>query len=232
MKDLSAIVLLSGGMDSTISLFWALDQGYQVHSAISIDYGQRHSIELESAKKICQIAGIKQFTTPISVFAQAEDSALVDNTSDVVTDHHPSHPTLPASFVPGRNILFLTIAAVFAHRFQVKNIITGVCQTDSSGYPDTRANTIKALNVTLNLGMDSDFEIVTPLMYLTKAESILAIFTFEVINRCLKALSYTYTCYEGKVPPCMKCPACILRAKGFKEAHTHDPLLARLQREK
>ncbi len=239
MRDLSAIVLLSGGMDSTISLFWALNEGYQVHSAISINYGQKHDIELESAHKICQIAGIEQIHYATSVFVQAGDSALVSNAKNEVTDNHPIHSSLPASFVPGRNILFLTTAAVFAHRFKVKNIITGVCQTDSAGYPDCRNNTIKALNVTLNLGMESDFEIVAPLMYLTKAESINLFITFynmrnnrSLRDLCLRAMSYTHTCYEGMIPPCQDCSACVLRAKGFRAANMRDPLLVRLEKEK
>ena len=128
---------------------------------------------------------------------------------------------LPSTFVPGRNIFFLTIAAAYAYAHGITDIVTGVCQTDYSGYPDCRNATIQALEKTLSLGMDKPFKIHTPLMFLTKAQTV------DMIDKLgyFDLLGLTHTCYVGKNPPCQKCPSCILRAKGFKEAKKQDPLI-------
>lgn len=239
-----ALIVLSGGMDSTLCLFWALHKGMRVTHTISFYYGQKHSVELISARLISSIASkyteftygyaIKHVQTDVlSKLPDLSLSALVGSIDQDVSGQHPIDSGLPASFVPGRNLLFLTMAAIFAYGHEIDNLVTGVCQTDYSGYPDCRANTIKALNVALNLGMDRNIEIHTPLMYLTKAESLRMIYTWGLnLRKCAHdALSYSYTCYNAAVPPCGKCPACILRIKGFTEASMTDPLLERLSHE-
>jgi len=226
-----AIVVLSGGMDSTISMFSAMAEGYDVIHAVTFDYGQRHSIEIQSAKRIASIADIDIHIIPIDIFKIAKDSALVGN-GDINVKHH-SAKNLPASFVPGRNILFLTVAAINAYKYKAHYMITGVCETDYSGYPDCRHRTIKSLEDTLSYGMDYQFSIITPLMYLNKKESIEMVrgFPTELAKKCFYALSFSHTCYEGEYPPCEKCPACKLRAKGFEEAGVVDPLLQRYKNE-
>ena len=132
-----------------------------------------------------------------------------------------SETGLPNTFVPGRNLVFLTFAAAFAYRQGIRHIVTGVAQTDYSGYPDCRAETIDALQQALRLGMESDVEIHTPLMHLSKKQTV------ELASDlgALPALAHTHTCYNGVRPPCGNCPACELRAKGFAEAGIPDPLL-------
>jgi len=214
-----ALVLLSGGQDSTTCLYWAMNKFEHV-MALSIDYGQRHHIELESAKKIAHIAKVNHEIFATSIFTDIGDSALVGNGD--ISASHKSSKDLPSSFVPGRNILFLTVAGALAYKKGITNIVTGTCQTDFSGYHDCRDNTIKSLQVTLSLGLGKDIIIHTPLMWLTKKETVdLAI----SLPGCGEALAYSHTCYEGQRPPCGKCPACKLREKGFKEAGVEDPLL-------
>jgi 7-cyano-7-deazaguanine synthase len=223
MKKGSCLVLLSGGQDSTTSLYWARENFTSV-SAINIIYGQRHLIEVKCADKIADLAGVSvkhQITTDI--FQNIGDSALLSSSGDI-NSHHRGSDKLPASFVPARNILFLTIAAAVAFKTGIADIVTGVCQTDFSGYPDCRDNTIKSLQVTLSLAMDYPFIIHTPLMWLTKAESVKLA---KSLPGCMDALVYSHTCYEGLYPPCGKCPACILRQKGFQEANTPDPIYLR-----
>ena len=129
---------------------------------------------------------------------------------------------LPNTFVPGRNIIFLTFAAAYAWQRDIGHIVTGVAQTDYSGYPDCRAGTLRSLQQTLRLGLESDVTLHTPLMNLSKRETVLL--AREVGG--LDAMALTHTCYNGQVPPCGSCEACILRAKGFAEAAIEDPLLA------
>ena len=126
--------------------------------------------------------------------------------------------------MPGRNLVFLTLAAAWAYQLGARDLVTGVCQTDFSGYPDCRESTMQALTAALNAGMDANFTIHTPLMHLTKAESI----TLARDCDALELLAWSHTCYNGAIPPCGACPACLLRAKGFAEAGIADPLLERL----
>lgn len=129
---------------------------------------------------------------------------------------------LPNTFVPGRNLIFLTLAAAWAWPRNIGNIVTGVAQTDYSGYPDCREETIASLERTLALGMESDVQMHAPLMHLTKKETV------ELAQSlgALDSMRLTHTCYNGERPPCGKCQACILRARGFAEAGIEDPLLA------
>ena len=220
-----ALILLSGGQDSTTCLYWAKTQWENV-AVLNIRYGQRHLVEIASARRIAKFADVSYSEINTDLFQQVGDSVLVGR-GDISAKHRSSN-SFPASFVPGRNIVFLTIAAMVAYKYQVHHIVTGVSQVDFSNYPDCREQTIQSLEITLTLAMNYHFTIHTPLMHKTKKETVEMAMK---IPRCHEALAYSHTCYEGEVPPCGKCPACVLRAKGFLEAGIPDPLILRLEKE-
>jgi len=212
----SAVVLFSGGQDSTTCLYWALNQNYARVYALGFDYGQRHRVETEQARRIAEMAGVPYELLPLPTLAAIGDSALVGSGDVSQTDR----AGLPSSFVPGRNLLFLTAAAAYAYKVGARVLVGGMCETDYSGYPDCRRATIDALQQAITLGMEYPIEIVTPLMYLSKKETVeLA----RSLPGCWEALAESHTCYEGVRPGCGKCPACLLRAKGFAEAGLEDP---------
>ena len=213
-----AVVMLSGGLDSATVLAIAREQGYTTY-ALSFDYGQRHRHELEAARTIAKLAGAAFTIVPCDSFTALGGNALTGTSA--VPEGVPPDGTIPATFVPGRNLLFLTLAAAWAYQRGITDLITGVCQTDYSGYPDCRADTMVALQAALRAGMNSPFVIHTPLMHMTKAESVLLM---RDLGR-LDLLAHSHTCYNGFVPPCGTCPSCLLRAKGFAEAGVRDPLL-------
>lgn len=215
----SALVVFSGGQDSTTCLYWALNR-FQRVEAVTFDYGQRHRIELEAAKKISELAQVRQVVLHDSTLSTLGGNSL---TSDLPIESLGATSGLPNTFVPGRNILFLVLAAAYAYKLGISDIVTGVCQTDYSGYPDCRRETIDSIERTLELGMEKKFTIHTPLMWLTKAQTV----TLAEKEGAIGALAFSHTCYEGVFPPCRKCPACILRAKGFEEAGVVDPILTR-----
>jgi 7-cyano-7-deazaguanine synthase len=216
----SAVVLLSGGQDSTTCLYWAKGRFERLY-ALTFDYGQRHRIELEAARTIAQMAGVAAHRVlKISELAELSGSALLTDTPIQETG---GRGNLPNTFVPGRNLLFLVLTAAWAYQLECHDLVGGMCQTDYSGYPDCRRATIDALERAIELGMEWSVRIHTPLMFLTKAESVRL--AQEV--GALDALAYSHTCYEGRFPPCGVCPACRLRAKGFEEAGIEDPLLVR-----
>lgn len=215
-----ALVILSGGQDSTTCLYWALSQFDEVQS-ITFDYGQRHKIEIESAIKVAEIAGVPNHILSINTFNELGGNAL---TSEEEVKSELDDNQLPNTFVPGRNLIFITFAAAYAYQHKIENLVTGVCQTDYSGYPDCRQNTITALELAINLGMEYNFKIHTPLMWMTKAETV----HMAKELGAMEGLAWSHTCYDGQFPPCEKCPACKLRAKGFDEAGIPDPLLNRL----
>ena len=220
--DGQALVVLSGGQDSTTCLYWAIDRfGRDRVESLTFDYGQRHRIELECAARVAETAGVPNTLLPIDTFAALGGDALTDAAVAVQPGVEES-TGLPNTFVPGRNLIFLTFAAAFAYRRGIAELVTGVAQTDFSGYPDCRAGTISALQHTLRLGMEFDFTIHTPLIHLSKKETVLLARDLGA----LPALAHTHTCYNGQRPPCGRCPACELRAKGFAEAGVADPLLA------
>lgn len=220
--DETALVVLSGGQDSTTCLYWAMQRfGRDAVSSITFDYGQRHRIELDSARRIANAAGIANTCLPIDTFAALGGDALTDEDIQVRAD--PDAKTgLPNTFVPGRNLIFLTFAAAFAYQRNIGHIVTGVAQTDYSGYPDCRDSTIRSLQESIRLGMESQLQIHTPLMNLSKKETV----ELAVSLGALDALAMSHTCYEGVRPPCGTCPACKLRAVGFAAAGVPDPLLA------
>ena len=216
----TALVLLSGGQDSTTCLYWALDRfGAKAVESITFDYGQRHRIELDAAREVAAFAAVPHTVLPIDTFAALGGNALTDDELPVAA---PPEGELPTTFVPGRNLVFLTFAAAYAWPRSIRHLVTGVAQTDYSGYPDCRRETVAALQRALRLGMESHVEIHTPLMDLSKRETV------ELARDlgALEALAHTHTCYNGRRPPCGECPACKLRAKGFEEAGVPDPLLA------
>ena len=219
-----ALVVLSGGQDSTTCLYWAIDRfGLDAVSTITFDYGQRHRIELECAQRVAEFAGVENVILPIDTFAALGGDALTDPDIDVEQDVD-AETGLPNTFVPGRNLVFLTFAAAYAWQRDIGHLVTGVAQTDYSGYPDCREGTITALQHSLRLGMESEITIHTPLMHLSKRETVELARDLDA----LPALAHTHTCYNGQRPPCGVCPACELRAKGFAEAGIEDPLLTAL----
>lgn len=216
-----ALVVLSGGQDSTTCLYWAIDRfGRDNVQTITFDYGQRHRIELDCAARVSEQASVPNTCLPIDTFSALGGDALTDR-GITVGASASSGDDLPNTFVPGRNLVFLTFAAAFAYQRGITHLIAGVAQTDYSGYPDCRDETIRALQQTLQLGMESDVVIHTPLMHLSKRETV------ELARDLggLPAMALTHTCYNGQRPPCGNCPACELRSKGFAEAGIDDPLV-------
>ena len=217
-----ALVVLSGGQDSTTCLYWALARfGAGNVSAVTFDYGQRHRIELDFAAAVATAASVPHTVLPIDTFAALGGDALTDASVPVDDFAEGDTGELPTTFVPGRNLVFLTFAAALAWRRGIGHIVTGVAQTDYSGYPDCRAETMAALQQCLRLGMESDVELHTPLMHLSKAETV----QLAIEVGALDAMALTHTCYRGERPPCGTCPACVLRAAGFERAGVADPLL-------
>lgn len=222
-----ALVVLSGGQDSTTCLYWAIQRFGQANvAAVTFDYGQRHRIELDCAKKIAAMAGVPQTLLPIDTFGAIGGNALTDTDITPQTGETASESGLPNTFVPGRNLIFLTFAAAFGYTRGMRHIVTGVAQTDYSGYPDCRENTLKALELSLRLGMDAPISLHAPLMHMSKAETV------ELAQQvgAMEALAWSHTCYNGAVPPCGECDSCKLRAKGFAEAGVPDPLVERCAR--
>lgn len=212
MQNRKALVIFSGGQDSTTCLLQAIaDYGQKNVETISFHYGQRHAIELEKAKWIANDLGVKQTLIDASVIKQTTDNALLDDSQKIASA--PDSP-YPNTFVDGRNALFLLLAGNYAKQQGILDIIIGVCETDFSGYPDCRDLFIKSMNVTMNLAMDYAFNIKTPLMYLTKAQ------TWALADQ-LGYLDYiqthTHTCYYGVDGGCNDCPSCQLRKKGLAE---------------
>jgi len=212
-------VVLSGGQDSTTCLYWAIRRfGHEAVAALTFDYGQRHRVELECAAAVARLAGVPHDCLPIDTFAALGGDALTD---PEIAVEAAEDGALPSTFVPGRNLIFLTFAAAYAYQRGIRHLVTGVAQTDYSGYPDCRETTIEALQQALRLGMESEVEIHTPLMHLSKKDTVLLAQELGA----LPAMAYTHTCYNGLRPPCGRCPACELRARGFAEAGIEDPLL-------
>lgn len=211
MENQKALVIFSGGQDSTTCLIQAIQTyGRDNVQAITFQYGQRHAVELDCARRIAEDLGIAQTVLDLSLMQQITHNALMDDTAEIQTGTNG----MPNTFVDGRNALFLLYAAIYAKSQNIKHIIVGVCETDFSGYPDCRDVFVKSMNVTLNLAMDYAFQIHTPLMYLTKAE------TWALADRlgCLDYIrEHTHTCYHGVTGGCGECPSCVLRERGLAE---------------
>jgi 7-cyano-7-deazaguanine synthase len=224
----SAVVLFSGGQDSTTALFWALHFFDKVR-ALGFDYGQKHDVEVEQAETISEKAGVPYDT--IDMEGTLEGSALTEHEKDVSADHEKDED-LPASFVPGRNALFLSTAASYAYNRDIQDLVGGMCQTDYSGYPDCRRVFIDSMETSLSLAMDVDVRIHTPLMYLTKAETwklakdlgeVAGQDAFETVR------VESHTDYNGNRSQWnewgygkLDNPASKLRAEGYKEAKENE----------
>ncbi|GLS33726.1 preQ(0) biosynthesis protein QueC [Mesorhizobium albiziae] len=226
MNDSKAIVLFSGGQDSTTCLAWALDRFAHVET-IGFDYRQRHLVELD-VRPVVLNAFRERFSNwavklgedhliDVAVLGQLSDTSL---TRDVEIAMQANG--LPNTFVPGRNLLFLTFAATIAYRRGAKHIVTGVCETDYSGYPDCRDDTMKAMQLALNLGMDARFAVHAPLMWIDKAETwrLARVLGGDELVDLIR--DETHTCYQGDRVHhhdwgwgCGQCPACELRAQGY-----------------
>ncbi len=210
MNNEDAIVVFSGGQDSTTCLFWAKKK-YKNVIAVSFDYGQRHNLELECAKNICKKYNVEHYILDLNLLNQLAPNSLTR--VDIEVDKEAKKDTVPNSFVDGRNLLFLSFVAIFAKQRGINNIITGVSQSDFSGYPDCRDVFIKSLNVTLNLSMDYQFEIITPLMWIDKAETWKLADDLGVLDI---VKNETLTCYNGIIGNgCGHCPSCTLRKNGY-----------------
>lgn len=231
----NCILVLSGGQDSTTCAFWAKQIKKYDINAITINYGQRHQREIKAAQDIAKLVGVNSHET-------IEVGPILKSTSPLVSsselEQYKDHQSLPGgiekTFVPMRNQLFATIAFNRAVLHESDSVIMGVCEEDYGGYPDCREDFISVINQASNLAlygvdkhsgeMDGWIELDTPLMHLTKADSIELALRLE---GCYEALAYTHTSYDGAFPPTGHDHATLLRAKGFEEAHVPDPLVLR-----
>ncbi|WP_029087097.1 7-cyano-7-deazaguanine synthase QueC [Brevundimonas aveniformis] len=224
----SALVLFSGGQDSATCLAWALERFARVET-VGFDYGQRHAVELEARQTMLErLPALKpgwadrlgqDHTVDIRGFGQIASSALTEDRAIEMDSRG-----LPTSFVPGRNLVFLTYAAALADRRGIERLVGGMCETDFSGYPDCRRDTLDALQMALNLGMARDYRIETPLMALTKAQTWALADELGGTALVELILEDSHTCYLGDRGArhawgygCGECPACELRAVGWTE---------------
>ncbi|MCM1312246.1 MAG: 7-cyano-7-deazaguanine synthase QueC [Bacteroides sp.] len=211
-KD-KALVVFSGGQDSTTCLFWAKRQFKEVY-ALSFVYGQKHVREVELARQIADKAGVRFDVMDVSFISSLSSGCSLTDSS-VKMDETKPEDSVPNTFVPGRNLFFLSVAAVYAREHGISHIVTGVSQTDFSGYPDCRDAFIKSLNVALNLAMDEQFVIHTPLMWIDKCETWALADELGVLELVRHD---TLTCYNGiQGDGCGHCPACKLRREGLEK---------------
>jgi 7-cyano-7-deazaguanine synthase len=223
-----ALVLFSGGQDSSVCLAWALERYTQVET-VGFDYGQRHRVELEArrqvrdeVKRVFPQWAVRlgpDHTLDIRAFGAIGDTAMTEERAIEITDKG-----LPSTFVPGRNLVFLLYAAALAERRDLRALVGGMCETDFSGYPDCRRRTMDAMEETLRLGMDREFPIKTPLMHRSKAETwgmAKALGGDALVDLILE---HSHTCYLGRRDQrhdwgygCGACPACELRANGWRD---------------
>lgn len=212
MENNKCMVVFSGGQDSTTCLLKEIEvRGAENVRALIFNYGQRHKVEIDHALWIANELGVKADVVSVKELNDLAENAL---TRPEIAVKAGKNGDLPSTFVDGRNMLFLTYAAIFAKRLGIHDIVTGVCETDFSGYPDCRDVFIKSLNVTLNLAMDYQFRIHTPMMWLTKADE------WEMADKMGKlefVRDHTHTCYNGVEGGCGECPACKLRNRGLEE---------------
>ena len=226
MSKPKSLVVLSGGQDSVTTLYAAARET-EVVGAVHFRYGQKHAIERECAEfhielmMLAENRRIEFFEIDVPAFEQIGHSALLKNGGDVC-ESHPTLSHLPASFVPGRNLIFLTLAAAQAMKIGATQIWTGVCQEDYSGYPDCRKGAVLTLESAIRQGMDfPDLEIKTPLMYLTKAQTFALAEELGVLSDIIQ---FTHTCYNGVREElhewgygCGECPACQVRKAGWEQ---------------
>lgn len=241
-------MVFSGGMDSTICLYWAIAKyGRENIHCLSFDYGQRHVIELEAAKEIADFAKCPQETIDIKGILRSSSPLTSDAELDQKESLNEFSSGVQKTFVPARNILFLTIAANYALSKNCEQIVTGVCEEDFGGYYDCRQDFIDAMQAALNQGIFGQskpgLKILTPLMYQSKAESLkwlksnfndfsgkeaslYKLKDADIYDEAISAMAKSHTCYAGKRPACGKCHACHLRARAFAAAEIPDPIFA------
>jgi 7-cyano-7-deazaguanine synthase len=215
----SALVLFSGGQDSTTCLFWAKAR-FQTVYALCIAYGQRHAVEIEQARTIASLAGVELILFQTDLWAGLSGGALLTNDVKIEEPASGTDRAYPNTFVPGRNLIFINIAAIIGAQKDCFDIVGGMCEADFSGYPDCRNDFIRSAESSISLAFDHPFAIHTPLMFLTKAE------TWALANDlgCLETvIHHSHTCYEGERKQlhewgygCGNCPACVLRQKGWQ----------------
>lgn len=233
MTSNAAIILFSGGQDSTACLAWALDRYGHVET-LGIDFGQRHDVELKQRRRVLDRIKLdypkwrerlgEDHTLTLSELPKIGETALTHDVKIQMTE-----AGLPSTFVPGRNLLFFTYAAAIGYRRNIKTLIGGMCETDFSGYPDCRNDTIQSLQTTLSLGMGTDFNLVTPLMFLDKAATWAMIDDLGGQALVDLVIEDTHTCYLGERNQrhnwgygCGTCPACQLRSAGFERWHAQQ----------
>lgn len=235
-----ALVVLSGGQDSTTCLYWAIAQGFEVH-AVTFDYRQRHRRELDAARTVAQMAGIGDRHEIVSVGDILKGSSPLtahDQPLETYADHDSMAATIgdrvELTFVPMRNAFFLMLAANRAVCLGAGNLVTGVCQGDNANYPDCRSSFVHSAEGTINeaLGLydrpGTELRVLTPLMDLSKAQTV---HLADALPGCMEALAYSHTAYSGEFPPVTQDHATVLRAHGFAEAGVPDPLILRAVRE-
>ena len=219
-----AIVLLSGGLDSTTALYLAKSEGFDELYALTFLYGQKHDKELQSARMIAKKAEVKEHKIVSLLLNQWNGCALTDPDMEV-EDGDLHRQDIPATYVPARNMVFLSVAASWADALNITDIFIGVSEVDYSGYVDCREEFVRSMEATINLGTVLGAEkkqrirIHAPFMHMTKAEEI------KLGQKLGVDYSLTWTCYRGGEHPCGVCDSCLLRAKAFAEANEIDPLV-------
>lgn len=209
-----ALVVLSGGQDSTTCLYWAKKHFDKVR-ALTFSYGQRHIREVEIAKELAEEADVPWESMDISFIGQLSPACSLTNPELNIEEEKREGDPYPTTFVPGRNLFFLSIAAIYARNHGIYDIVTGVGQADYSGYPDCHDSFVKSLNATLNLAMDEQFRLHTPLMWLDKMQIWALADELGVLDTIR---NNTLTCYNGVMGDgCGHCPACKLRREGYQK---------------
>jgi 7-cyano-7-deazaguanine synthase len=232
MRRNSALVVLSGGQDSTTCLFWAKKIVKEVH-AVTFDYGQRHRLELQAAchvadlaevetHEIIEVPGILESTSPLVSENDLEQYENAEEMDRIIGGR------VETTFVPMRNTLFLTLAANRAIALNVGNLVTGICQEDNANYPDCTETFRLAFQQLVSISTKTDLRVLAPLMYMSKAETVDLAYS---LPGCWDALAYTHTGYDGKYPPTDMNHANVLRAAGFEKAGKPDPLVLRAVRD-
>lgn len=218
-----AVVILSGGLDSTTCMGLAREEGY-ICFPITFNYGQRHNIEIECAKKVANHYKVSDHKiVPLHFMKDIGGSALTDSSIDV--PEYADTQDIPATYVPARNLIFLSLATAYAEVIGAERIYIGVSAVDYSGYPDCRPEFMQSMSETIRLATkvgttSGQMEIVAPLIHLTKAETI------QLGQRLNVPYELTTSCYLGGSQPCGTCDSCRLRQKGFEEAGAIDPIRA------
>lgn len=221
-----AIVLLSGGLDSTTVLYLAKSQGFDEIYALTFEYGQKHDKELKSAIAVAKAAGVKEHKVINLLLNQWKGCSLTDSDLEI-GDGDINRSDIPATYVPARNMVFLSVAASYADALGITDIFIGVSEVDYSGYVDCREEFIKAMENAINLGTVLGAEkkqkitLHAPFMHLTKAEEV------KLGVRLGVDFGLTWTCYRGDEHPCGTCDSCLLRAKAFAEAGVEDPTVSK-----